>query len=114
MIRKVGRQRQDWVHQVSSSIVRGNSLIATEKLNIKGMTHQAKKGSKRKAQKTGLNRHMLDVGMLKSAIDYKVHEAGGSYRDTHSKKRKKHSLFDGNLETPSSRSRVGVVHSPPL
>ena len=114
MIRKVGRQRQDWVHQVSSSIVRANSLIATEKLNIKGMTHQAKKGSKRKAQKTGLNRHMLGIGMMKSVIDYKVDEAGGSYRDTHSKKRKKHSLFDGNLETPSSRSRVGVVHSPPL
>ena len=70
MIRKVGRQRQDWVHQVSSSIVRGNSLIATEKLNIKGMTHQAKKGSKRKAQKTGLNRHMLDVGIWYAEISY--------------------------------------------
>ena len=100
MIRKVGRQRQDWVHQVSSSIVRGNSLIATEKLNIKGVTHQAKKGSKHKAQKTGLNRHTLGIGMMKSVIDYKVHEACGSYRDTHSKKRKKHSLFDGNLENP--------------
>ena len=178
------------MHQVSSNIVRGNSLIATEKLNIKGMTHKAKKDSKRKAQKTGLNRNMLDVGigMLKSAIKYKVHEAGGSYteiptqkvkhsqtcpmcgriqkkelservhycpcgyiedRDVAaaqvmlnwvlygstvfgtsivkrgelgstptptycggsqqlgSKKRKKHSLLDGNLETPSSRSRVG-------
>jgi len=190
MIRKVGRQRQDWIHQVSSNIVRGNSLIATEKLTIKNMIRKAKKGSKRKAQKTGLNRNMLDVGigMLKSAIDYKVNEAGGSYteiptqkvkpsqtcpmcgrvqkkelnerihncpcgyiedRDVaaaqvmlnwvlygstvfgtsivkrgessstpnptycgglqqlDSKKRKKHSLLDGNLETPSSRSRVG-------
>jgi putative transposase len=190
LVRKVGRQRQDWVHQVSSNIVRGNSLIATEKLNIKNMTRKAKKGSKRKAQKTGLNRNMLDVGigMLKSAIEYKVHEAGGSYteiptqkvkpsqtcpmcgrvekkelsqrihncecgyiadRDVAaaqvmlnwvlygstvfgtsivkrgessstpsptycgglqqlgSMKRKKHSLLDGNLETPSSRSRVG-------
>jgi len=190
LIRKVGIQRQDWMHQVSSNIVRSNSLIATEKLNIKGMTHKAKKGSKRKAQKTGLNRNMLDVGigMLKYAIDYKVNESGGSYteiptqkvkpsqtcpmcgrvqkkelservhscpcgciedRDVaaakvmlnwvlygstvfgtsivkrgelsstpiptycgglqqlDSKKRKKHSLLDGNLETPSSRSRVG-------
>jgi putative transposase len=191
LIRRIGRQRQDWVHQVSSNIVRGNSLIATEKLNIKNMTRKAKKGSKRKAQKTGLNRNMLDVGigMLKSAIEYKVHEAGGQYTEiptqkvkpsqtcpmcgrvqkkelserTHnctecgyvtdrdvaaaqvmlnwvlygstvfgtsivkrgessstvsptycgglqqlgSKKRKKHSLLDGTLETPSSRSRVG-------
>lgn len=190
LIRKVGRQRQDWVHQVSSNIVRGNSLIATEKLNIKNMTHKAKSGSKRKAQKTGLNRNMLDVGigMAKSAIAYKVNEARGVYteiptqkvkpsqtcpmcgrvqkkelserihacpcgctedRDVAaaqimlnwvlygstvfgtsivkrgelsstptptycgglqqlgSKKRQKHSLLDGILETPSSRSRVG-------
>lgn len=190
LIRKVGRQRQNWVHQESSSIVRSNSLIATEKLNIKGMTRKAKKGSKRKAQKTGLNRNLLDVGigMTKTAIEYKVIEAGGSYTEiptqkvkpsqtcpmcgrvqkkelserVHScpcgciedrdvaaaqvmlnwvlygstvfgtsivkrgelsstptptycgglqqlgsKKRKKHSLLDGNLETPSSRSRVG-------
>jgi putative transposase len=190
LIRKVGRQRQDWVHQISSNIVSGNSLIATEKLTLKNMTRKAKKGSKRKAQKTGLNRNMLDVGigMLKSAIDYKVNEAGGSYteiptqkvkpsqtcpncglvskkelservhdcacgyiadRDVAaaqvmlnwvlygstvfgtsivkrgessstttptycgglqqlgSKKRKKHFLLDGALETPSSRSRVG-------
>ena len=191
LTRKVARKRQDWMHQVSSNIVSGNSLIATEKLNIKGMSHKAKKGSKRKAQKTGLNRNMLDVGigMLKSAIEYKVTEAGGQYieiptqkvkpsqtcpncgiqqkkelservhtclqcdykadRDvaaaqvmlnwvlydstvfgtsivkrgessststpTHcggmqqlgSKKRKKHTMLDGNLETPSSQSRVG-------
>jgi putative transposase len=42
------------------------------------MTCKAKKGSKRKAQKTGLNRSMLDVGMgaLRSAIEYKLAEAG--------------------------------------
>lgn len=83
LIRKVGRQRQNWVHQISSNIVRGNSLIATENLNIKGMTRKAKKGSKRKAQKTGLNRNLLDVGigMLKSSIEYKVNEAGGVYTE---------------------------------
>jgi len=191
LTRKVARKRQDWMHQVSSNIVSGNSLIATEKLTIKNMTRKAKKGSKRKVQKTGLNRNMLDVGigMLKSAIEYKVTEAGGQYieiptqkvkpsqtcpncghqqkkelservhtclqcgytadRDVAaaqvmlnwvlydstvfgtsivkrgelsstpspafcggmaqlgSAKRKKHSLLDGNLETPSSRSRVG-------
>ncbi len=191
LTRKIARKRDDWMHQVSSNIVSGNSLIATEKLTIKNMTRKAKKGSKRKAQKIGLNRNMLDVGigMLKSAIEYKVTEAGGQYieiptqkvkpsqtcpncghqqkkelservhnclqcgytgdRDvaaaqvmlnwvlygstvfgtsvvkrgessstpspTHcggmqqlgSKKRKKHSLLDGNLETPSSRSKAG-------
>lgn len=43
------------------------------------MTKKAKKGSKRKAQKTGLNRSMLDVGIgnLTKAIEYKLQEAGG-------------------------------------
>ncbi len=77
--RKVSNQRQDWIHQVASQLVSGNSLIATEELNLKGMTRKAKKGSNRKAQKTGLNRSMLDVGIgeLTKAIEYKLQEAGG-------------------------------------
>ncbi|TVQ45454.1 MAG: transposase [Gloeocapsa sp. DLM2.Bin57] len=76
---KVGRQRQDWQHQISSRIVSDNSLIATEKLNLKGMTRKSR--GKRKKQKTGLNRSILDVGIgnLKSLINYKVTEAGGFY-----------------------------------
>jgi putative transposase len=81
LTRKVARQRQDWVHQASTKIVSSNSLICTEQLNLKGMTRRAKRGSKRKAQKTGLNRNLLDVGigMLKSALQYKVTEANGQY-----------------------------------
>jgi putative transposase len=77
--RKVTNQRQDWTHKVASQLVSGNSLIATEELTLKGMTKTAKKGSKRKAQKTGLNRSMLDVGIvnLTKAIEYKLQEAGG-------------------------------------
>lgn len=79
--RKVANQRANWVHQVSTEIVSCNSLVATEKLNVKNMTRKAKKGSKRKRQKTGLNRNILDVGMgmLLSAIEYKVVEAGGVF-----------------------------------
>jgi putative transposase len=77
--REVTNQRQDWTHKVANQIVSGNSLVATEELNLKEMTRKAKKGSKRKAQKTGLNRSMLDVGIgnLISAIEYKLQEAGG-------------------------------------
>ena len=78
---KVARQRQDWQHKVAAEIVSGNSFVATEQLNLKNLTKKAKKGSKRKAQKTGLNRNLLDVGIgnLKSLIKYKVTEAGGIY-----------------------------------
>ncbi len=79
--KKVAQQRQNWVHHQAVEIVSSNSLIATEKLNLKNMTRKAKKGSKRKRQKTGLNRSILDVGigMLKSAIVYKAKEAGAIY-----------------------------------
>lgn len=81
-IRKVKRQvknkRHNWVHQVAVDITRRNSIIVTEKINLKSMTRKAKIG-KRKRQKTGLNRSLLDVGigMLKDAIEYKLTEGNG-------------------------------------
>jgi putative transposase len=78
--RKISRQREDWLHKQTSIIVSGNSLVGGEKLNVKGMTSRAKKG-KRKAQKSGLNRSILEVGfgMIGQMISYKLAEAGGFY-----------------------------------
>jgi len=78
--RKVARQREDWLHKITSHIVGSNSLVAGEKLNVKGMTAKAKKG-KRKAQKSGLNRSILDVAMamIGQMLEYKLAEAGGFY-----------------------------------
>ncbi|MBW4625412.1 MAG: transposase [Brasilonema octagenarum HA4186-MV1] len=75
----VARHRLDWQHKVSTQIVSRNSLVATEKLNLKGMTRKSK--GKRKRQKSGLNRSLLDVGIgnLKELIKYKVTDAGGFY-----------------------------------
>ena len=85
--RKVANQRQSWVHQVASDIVRCNSFVATEKLEVSNMTRQAKKG-KRKKPKAGLNKSILDVGfgMLRSAIEYKVTEAGGVFVEVPTRK----------------------------
>jgi putative transposase len=79
--RQVTRQREDWMHKTTSNIVSGNSLVGGEQLNVKGMTRKAKKGSKRKAQKTGLNRSILEVGfgMIGQMLAYKEREAGGFY-----------------------------------
>lgn len=78
--RKVANQRQNWVHQVATQITRSNSMVATEKLEVKNMTRKAKKG-KRKKQKSGLNKSILDVGfgMLRSTIKYKVEQIGGVF-----------------------------------
>jgi putative transposase len=87
LICQVGNQRQNWVHQVSTEIISRNSFssrrsanVATEKLEVKNMTSKAKKG-KRKKQKAGLNKSILDVGfgMLKSAIKYKIQQIGGVF-----------------------------------
>ncbi|MEH2372146.1 RNA-guided endonuclease InsQ/TnpB family protein [Nostoc sp.] len=88
--RKVSNQRSNWVHQVAAEIVSCNSLVATEKLNIKAMTRHSLKGSKRKSQKTGLNRSILDVGMamLKQSIEYKLSEGGGIFVEVPTQKLK--------------------------
>ena len=77
---KVGNQRQNWVHQVAAEIVSSNSFVATEKLEVENMAAKAKRG-KRKKQKAGLNKSILDVGfgMLRSTIKYKVEQIGGVF-----------------------------------
>ncbi|BAY22833.1 putative transposase IS891/IS1136/IS1341 family protein [Calothrix sp. NIES-2100] len=85
--RKVANQRQNWVHQVAADIVSGNSFVATENLQVIKMTSKAKKG-KRKKQKAGLNKSILDVGfgMLRSTIKYKVEQIGGVFVEVPTKK----------------------------
>jgi putative transposase len=80
LTRKVANQRQNWVHQMATEIISGNSFVATEKLEVRKMTSKAKKG-KRKKQKAGLNKSILDVGfgMLRSTIKYKVEQIGGVF-----------------------------------
>jgi putative transposase len=82
--RKVARQRENWLHQTTSSIVSSYSLVAGEQLNVRGMT---RKGKKQKRQKAGLNRSILDVGfgMIGDMIAYKQAEAGGFYVESQTK-----------------------------
>lgn len=80
LYRKAANQRQNWVHHQATQITSGNSLVASEKLEVSKMTRKTKKG-KRKRQKTGLNRSILDVGwgQLTQAIRYKLEEGEGIF-----------------------------------
>jgi putative transposase len=82
--RKAGLQRKDWAHKTTAMIVSSNSLVVAEKLTIKNMTKKAKKSSKRKRQKAGLNRSILDTGMsiVSKMLAYKEEEAGGMYLES--------------------------------
>ncbi len=77
--RKLANQRKDWQHKVTSDIASRHDIGVTEKLNTKAMTSKAKKGSKRKKQKTGLNKSILSVGFgaLNNMISYKIADKGG-------------------------------------
>jgi transposase len=79
-------QRQDWSHKVTTQIVSCNSMVVTEKLSIKGITKKAKTG-KRKRQKSGLNRSILDVGwgFLGGLLEYKLGEANGIFLEAPTK-----------------------------
>ncbi|MCC5603017.1 RNA-guided endonuclease InsQ/TnpB family protein [Nostoc favosum] len=78
--RKVANQRQNWVHQETTRIISGNSTVVTEKLEVKKMSARAIKG-KRKKQKSGLNKSILDVGMgmIKDALKAKLSDVGGLF-----------------------------------
>jgi putative transposase len=78
--RKVANQRQNWVHQETTQIVRSNSVVVTEKLEVTRMSAKAKKG-KRKKQKSGLNKSILDVGMgmIRSSLIAKLDDVNGLF-----------------------------------
>ena len=100
--RKVANQRKDWQHKVTSDIASRYDIGVTEKLNTKGMTKKPKKGSKRKKQKSGLNKSILSVGFgtLNSQIAYKIEAKGGLLLSLNTRKVK-----------PSQRCpNCGVVH----
>ena len=76
---KVATQRKDWQHKVTSDIASRYDIGVTEKLETKKMTKKAKKGSKRKKQKAGLNKSILSVGFgtLNQMVAYKIEQKGG-------------------------------------
>ncbi len=109
--RNVAQQRQDWVHQQATQIVSCHSLVAPEKLETRKMTRKAKVGSTRKRQKAGLNRSILDVGwgMLRSALSYKLAEAGGVFVEVPTQKVKP-SQTCPKCGHQSKKSRAERVH----
>ncbi|MDJ0588851.1 MAG: transposase [Pleurocapsa sp. MO_226.B13] len=92
--RQVAMQRADWQHKVTSDIASRYDIGVTEKLNTKGMTRKAKKGSKRKKRKglvrmqAGLNKSILSVGFgtLNQMIAYKIEAKGGLLLQLNTKK----------------------------
>ena len=75
--------RKNWAHHITSEIVAKHGFIAVEGLQIKNMTKSAKgtadEPGKNVAQKTGLNRSILENGwgIAKAMLAYKTQFSGG-------------------------------------
>lgn len=81
--RRIARQRNDWLHQLTSRLANEHPVITIEDLRIMNMTASARgtaaKPGKRVKQKFGLNKSILDQGWgeFTRQLGYKLAAVGG-------------------------------------
>lgn len=82
---KWARKRMDWTHKQSAQLASRFALVATEELDVVGMTRSAKRATEKSEQeivkKERLNREILDTApsFFMSLLRYKVLETGGQW-----------------------------------
>jgi putative transposase len=80
---RIARQRSDWLHQLSTRLVREHPVIAIEDLKVAAMSASAKGSAetpgRRVKQKAGLNRGILDAAwaQFRRQLQYKAAAVGG-------------------------------------
>jgi len=80
----IGNARKDYLHKVSTEISENQAIIVIEDLRVKNMSKSSKgnneKHGKKVAQKSGLNRSILDQGwsMFATMLEYKQDWHGGA------------------------------------
>ena len=74
----IGNQRRDYLHKLTTELIRNNQVIAVEDLNVKGLSSSAKgtieQPGRMVKQKSGLNKSILDVsfGSIVAMLEYKA------------------------------------------
>jgi putative transposase len=73
---KIANIRKDFVHKVSDSISKSHAVVCIEDLQVRNMS---KRATKKVAQKSGLNRSILDASPfeLRRQLEYKTQWQGG-------------------------------------
>ena len=80
---RIARQRADWLHKLSTSLVASHPVIALEDLRVAAMSASARgtaeKPGSRVRQKAGLNRNILDAAWaeFRRQLEYKTAAVGG-------------------------------------
>jgi putative transposase len=82
--KKIAHQRSDWLHQLTTRLVRQHPVIAIEDLRVKNMSASARGSAvapgKNVRQKAGLNRRILDAAWaeFRRQLQYKCAGVGGA------------------------------------
>jgi putative transposase len=73
---KIANIRKDFIHQVSNDISKNHVVVVAEELQVKNLSKSA---TKKVAQKSGLNRSILDASPfeLRRQLEYKTQWRGG-------------------------------------
>ena len=81
--RRISRQREDWLHKISTKLASEHAVIAIENLKVKSMSASARgdieNPGKNVRAKAGLNRSILDQcwGRFREMLGYKLKANGG-------------------------------------
>jgi putative transposase len=81
---KISNRRKEFLHQTTARLIKESGLIATEELNVKGMSAHGG------AHKKGLNREILSAapGAFHQMLKYKAEEAGIEFVEIDTRKAK--------------------------
>ena len=112
---RAANARKDFLHKFSSEIAKNHGVVKIERLKVKNMTASAKGTVEQPgvnvAQKSGLNRVILDQGwsMFAAMLRYKLKERGGELQEVDPRWTSQGCSQCGSIDKASRQSQARFV-----